>query len=102
MRKNVGMRALKQDAAIFVILRCSGTESTITKPTKWARMMMNDDDCGAICEMLGRGNPSIRRKPAPVPLYPSEIPHDLSGARIRVAAVGSRRLKRLPGSFTSM
>jgi hypothetical protein len=40
------------------------------------------------CE-FGRGNRSTRRKRAPVPLCP---PHDLTRARTRVAAVGSRRL----------
>jgi hypothetical protein len=29
--------------------------------------------------MIGRGNRSTRRKPAPVPLCPPRIPHDLTG-----------------------
>jgi hypothetical protein len=29
--------------------------------------------------MIGRGNRSTRRKPAPVPLCPSQIPHDQTG-----------------------
>jgi hypothetical protein len=37
---------------------------------------------------IGRGNRSPRRKPAPVPLYP-QIPHDLTRARTRAAAMGS-------------
>jgi hypothetical protein len=36
-----------------------------------------------------------RRKPAPVPLCPPQIPHDLTQARTRAAAVGSRRLTAL-------
>jgi hypothetical protein len=40
----------------------------------------------------GRGNRSTRRKPAPVPLCPPQIPHDLSWAGTRAAAVGSQRL----------
>jgi hypothetical protein len=40
----------------------------------------------------GRGNRSTRRKPAPVPLLPPQIPHDLTWARTRAAAVESRRL----------
>jgi hypothetical protein len=40
----------------------------------------------------GRGNRSTRRNPAPVPLCPPQIPHDLTWARTRTAAVGSRRL----------
>jgi hypothetical protein len=41
---------------------------------------------------IGKGNRSTRRKPAPVPLYPPQIPHDLTWARIRDTAVGRRRL----------
>jgi hypothetical protein len=75
----------------------SGTESTIAGATTGLlyqpRMMMDDDDeCGAICGMSDRGNRSTRRKPAPLPLYPPQIPHDLSWAVTRAAAVGSRRL----------
>jgi hypothetical protein len=29
--------------------------------------------------IIGRRNRSIRRKPAPVPICPSQIPHDLTG-----------------------
>jgi hypothetical protein len=29
--------------------------------------------------VIGKGNRSTRRKPAPVPLCPPQIPHDLSG-----------------------
>jgi hypothetical protein len=57
---------------------------------------MIDDDCGAIGGMkIGRGNRSTRSKPAPVPLSPPQIPHDLTRARARAAAVGSRRLAPL-------
>jgi hypothetical protein len=39
------------------------------------------------------GNPEVLRdKPAPVPLCPPQIPHDLTRARTRAAEVGSRRL----------
>jgi hypothetical protein len=55
--------------------------------------MINDDDCGAIGGMrIVRENRSTRRKPAPVPLYPLEIPHDLTWAKTRATAVGSQRL----------
>jgi hypothetical protein len=37
-------------------------------------------------------NRSTRRKPAPVPLCPPQIPYDLTWARTQAAAVGSRRL----------
>jgi hypothetical protein len=40
---------------------------------------MIDDDYGAVGGMrIGRGNRSTRRKPAPVPLCPSQFPHDLT------------------------
>jgi hypothetical protein len=55
--------------------------------------MIYDGDCGAIDGMqIGRGNRSIRRKPAPVPLCPPQILHDQTRARTRVAAVGNQRL----------
>jgi hypothetical protein len=39
--------------------------------------MIGDGDCGEIGGMkIGRGNRSTRRTPAPVPLYPPQIPHD--------------------------
>jgi hypothetical protein len=39
--------------------------------------MIGDGDCGEIGGMkIGRGNRSTRRKPAPAPLCPSQIPHD--------------------------
>jgi hypothetical protein len=43
----------------------------------------------AVGGMLGKRNRSTRRKSAPVPLYPPQIPHDLIGARTRVASEGS-------------
>jgi hypothetical protein len=39
---------------------------------------MIDDECGAVGGMrIGRGKRSSRRKPAPVPLCPPQIPPDL-------------------------
>jgi hypothetical protein len=55
--------------------------------------MKDDGDCGAIGGMkIGRGNRSIRRKPAAMTLCPPQIPHDLTWDRIRAAAVRNRRL----------
>jgi hypothetical protein len=52
-----------------------------------------DDECGAVGGMrIGRGNRSTRRKPAPVPLCPPQIPHDLTWVRTRAAAVRSQRV----------
>jgi hypothetical protein len=41
--------------------------------------------------MSCRRNRSTLMKPAPVPLYPPQIPHDLNQNRKRAAAVGSRQ-----------
>jgi hypothetical protein len=55
--------------------------------------MIDEGDCGAICGIkIGRGNRSTRRKPAPAPLCPPQIPHDQTRALTRDAAVGSQRL----------
>jgi hypothetical protein len=48
---------------------------------------------------IGRGNRSTQRKPAPVPLYPPQILHDLTRTRTRAAAVGSLSYVT---AFTSM
>jgi hypothetical protein len=53
----------------------------------------DDGDCGVNGGMkIGRGNRSTRRKPAPMPLCPPQIPHDLTRARTRAAAVRSQWL----------
>jgi hypothetical protein len=54
----------------------------------------SDYDDGEIDGMTGRGNRSVRRKPAPVPLCPPKIPHTVR-TRTRTAAVGSLRLTAL-------
>jgi hypothetical protein len=55
--------------------------------------MIDDDECGAVGGMrIGRGNPSTRRKPDPVPLCPPQVPHDLAWAWPQAAMVGSREL----------
>jgi hypothetical protein len=48
-------------------------------------------DDGEIGGMIGKGNRSTRRKPAPVPLCPSQIPH-AARTRTRAAALGNQRL----------
>jgi hypothetical protein len=52
-----------------------------------------DGDYGAVGGMkIGRGNRSTRKKSAPEPLSPPQIPHDQTQARTRAAAVGNQRL----------
>jgi hypothetical protein len=44
--------------------------------------MIDEGDCGAIGGMkIGRGNRSTRRKPAPAPFCPPQIPLEGRGAR---------------------
>jgi hypothetical protein len=77
------------------LLGCSGTESTITEATidlLYQPRMMDDDDCGAVGGTVGRGSGSTKRKPAPVPLCPPQIIYELTGARTRASALGSRTL----------
>jgi hypothetical protein len=56
------------------------------------RIMVGDDESEAVAGILGRGSRSTGRKPAPVPLCPPQIPHDLTRSRTRAAAVRSRGL----------
>jgi hypothetical protein len=74
-------------------MRLSPFGTAATAVLLYQPRMIDDGDCGAIGELkIGRGNPSTRRKPAPVPLCPPQIPHMLSRARTRAAVVGSQRL----------
>jgi hypothetical protein len=50
-----------------------------------------DYDDGEIDGMIGRGTRNTLRKPAPMPLCPSQIPH-AARTRTWAAAVGSQRL----------
>jgi hypothetical protein len=55
--------------------------------------MIDDGDWGAIGGMkIDRGNRSTRRKTALAPLCPPQIPHDLTWAQTREAAVESQLL----------
>jgi hypothetical protein len=55
-----------------------GTAAT-NRPIVPAPGDYEDGEIGGM--MIGRDNPSTRRKPAPVPLFPPQIPHDLTGRR---------------------
>jgi hypothetical protein len=52
----------------------------------------DDDDCGVVSEMKGRGNRSTRRKPVLVSFYQPEIPHDMNCDRTRAIELGRQRL----------
>jgi hypothetical protein len=80
----------------FIILsrvRLSPLGTAATTGLLYHTQMIDDGDCGAINGMkIGRETRSTRRKPAPVPIYPPQIPRDLTRAQIRAAAVKSQRL----------
>jgi hypothetical protein len=54
--------------------------------------MIDEYECGAFGGMSGRGNRSIRTKPAAMLLCPPQIPHDITGAQTMAAAVEIQRL----------
>jgi hypothetical protein len=63
-----------------------------TATTSWPIVSAPGDyDNGEIGGMIGRGNRSTRRKPAPVPLCLPQTAH-AARTRTRAAAVGSQRL----------
>jgi hypothetical protein len=49
--------------------------------------MVDDDERGAVGEMSGRKNRNTRRKAAPVPLCPPQIPQNQTRARTRAAVL---------------
>jgi hypothetical protein len=80
----------------FIIVsgvRLSPLGTAATTGLLYQPQMIDDGDCGEISGIkIGRGNRSTRRKPAPAPICPPQIPHDKTRARTRAAAVGSQRL----------
>jgi hypothetical protein len=79
----------------FIIIvsevRLSPLGTAATTGLLYQPQMIDDGDCGEIGVMkIGRGNRSTRRKPAPAPLCPPQIPHGQTRARTRAAAVGSQ------------
>jgi hypothetical protein len=64
-----------------------GTAAT-NRPIVPAPADYDDGELGRM--MIGRGDRSTRRKPAPVPLCPPKTPH-AARTRTRAAAVGSQR-----------
>jgi hypothetical protein len=66
----------------------TGTAAT-SRPIVPAPGDYDDGEIGGM--MIGRGNRSTLRKPAPVPRCPPQTPH-AARTRTRAAAVGSQRL----------
>jgi hypothetical protein len=78
---------------IFNGVRLSPLGTAATTGLLYQTQMIDDGDCGATGGMkIGRGNRSTRRKAAPAPFCPPQIPHNYTRARTRVAVVGSQRL----------
>jgi hypothetical protein len=62
---------------ILSVVRLSPLGSVATTGLLYQPQMIDDGDCGAVGGMkIGRGNGSTRRKPAPEPLCPPQIPHE--------------------------
>jgi hypothetical protein len=72
---------LKQNLVIFFNSYSGGWSPLGTAATNRHIVPASCDyDDGEIGGMIGRGNRSTRRKPAPVPLCPPQAPHALSGS----------------------
>jgi hypothetical protein len=90
--------ATKYFVVIIIVIIISGVRlspfgTAATTCLLYQPKMIDNGDCRAMGGMkIGRGNRSTRRKPALAPLCPPQIPHDLTRARTRTAAVGSQRL----------
>jgi hypothetical protein len=73
-------RSRRPPIFFFIILsgvRLSPLGTAATTGLLYQPQMIDDGDCGAIGGMkIGRGNRSTRRKPAPAPLCPPQIPLD--------------------------
>jgi hypothetical protein len=62
-----------------------GGESTIT-----GTIPALDDECGSVGGIIGKGNRSIRRKPAPVPICPTEMSYELNLVQTRAPRRGGK------------
>jgi hypothetical protein len=63
--------------------------------------MKDDDECGAVGGIIGRENQRTLRKPTSVMVCPPYIPHDLTWARTRAAAVRIRHGMALKPTYVS-
>jgi hypothetical protein len=87
------IRDIRQSGSFFFNLHSGGWNQgpLDTAATQWPIVSAPGDyDNGEIGGMIGRGNRSTWRKPAPVPLCPPQTPH-AARTRTRAAAVGIQR-----------
>jgi hypothetical protein len=57
--------------------------------------MIDDKECGGIGGIMGRGNQRTRRKPAVLPFYSPQVPHDLPRDRTRGYSGGKPATNRV-------
>jgi hypothetical protein len=73
---------------IFSGVKLSPLGTAATTGLLYQPQRTDDGDCEEISRMkFAREHRSTRRKPVPVPLFPPQIPHDLTRARTWAAAV---------------
>jgi hypothetical protein len=95
--KGFGRKSSWPIEILFFLVSWSGVRLSPlgTSAANWPTIpaLLDVDKCGSVGGMrISRGNRCTSIKPAPVPLCPPKIPHDLTWARTWAAAVGSRRL----------
>jgi hypothetical protein len=70
---------------IYSGVKLSPLGTAVTTGLLYQPQMIDVGDCGEIGGMkIERGNLSTRRKPAPAPLCPPQIPHDQTRARTQL------------------
>jgi hypothetical protein len=68
--------------------------TAVTTVLLYQPQIIDYGNCGATGGIkTGRGNRSTRRKPVPALIWPPQIPHDQTQARIRATVVGNSDLK---------
>jgi hypothetical protein len=69
--------AVKTTLFFFLHLCCGTLGTAATTGLLYQPRMIGEGDCGEIGGMkIGRGYRNTRRKPAPAPLCPPQIPHE--------------------------
>jgi hypothetical protein len=88
-------RPISNQASSSFFLGCGGLSPLGTSATNWPIVPLPDDRWwvwSSRWKENWQGITKYSKKSAPVPLCPPQIPHDLTRARTRTIAEGSRRL----------